>query len=118
MVAPKRLIVAPSAYRDLKEIWKHVATDNPVAARAQVKRILMQADMLRDFPEMGLDRSLLAPSLRSVVVRPYVVFYYSREERIEIVRVFHGRQDIRNYGDSILFSSLNQALLGSISRRK
>ena len=94
MAARRRLIVAPSAYRDLEEIWQHIAADNTVAARGQIERILLRADRLRDFPEMGIDRSLLAPSLRSVVERPYVIFDYPRIDRIEIARVFHGSRDI------------------------
>ena len=94
MTARRRLIIAPSASADLEGIWLHIAADNPDAARNQITRILTRADMLRDFPEMGLDRSRLAPSLRSIVEQPYVVFYYPRDYQIEIVRVFHGRQDI------------------------
>ena len=94
MAARRRLIVAPSASEDLEGIWQHIAADNLGAARDQITRILAHADMLRDFPEMGLDRSRLAPALRSVVEQPYVIFYYPHDDRIEIVRVFHGRQDI------------------------
>ena len=54
----------------------------------------MHADMLRDFPELGTDRTALRPSLRSVIERPYVIFYFPRDDRIEIVRVFHEQQDI------------------------
>ena len=96
MAERRRLIVAPSAARDLEEIWLHIADDNPSAARRQVARILSAADGLRDFPDMGKARDRLASGLRSLVEAPYVIFYYPHPNRIEIVRVFHGRQDIEN----------------------
>ena len=71
----KRLFVAPSAYRDLEAVWERIASDNPPAARKQIRRILDHVEALRDFPQMGADRSLLAPSLRSVIEAPYVIFY-------------------------------------------
>ena len=94
MNARRRLFIAPSAQQDLLGIRQHIASDSTRAAVNQVKRILMHADMLRDRPDMGTDRTALRPSLRSVVERPYVIFYFPRDDRIEIVRVFHERQDI------------------------
>ncbi len=92
----RRLFIAPSAAYDLEKIWLHIADDNPSAARRQVSRILSAADNLRDFPEMGKVRNRLASGLRSLIEDPYVIFYYPHPARIEIVRVFHGRQDIES----------------------
>ena len=96
MADRRRLFVAPSAARDLEEIWLHIADDNPPAAGRQVARILSVADGLRDFPDMGKARDRLTSGLRSLVEAPYVIFYYPHPDRIEIVRVFHGRQDIES----------------------
>ena len=96
MAARRRLVIAPSALRDLEGIAAHIAEHDPAAARRQIERILRKADGLRDYPEMGIARERLAQGLRSIVEAPYVVFYYPRTDRIEIVRVFHGRQDIEH----------------------
>lgn len=96
MAAPRRLVIAPSALGDLGSIHDHIGENNPIAARKQTERIFQRARMLLEFPEMGSDRYRLAPGLRSIVERPYVVFYYPRDYGIEIVRVFHGRQDIEH----------------------
>jgi len=32
--------------------------------------------------------------MRSIVARPYVVFYRLNEDSVQIVRVLHGRRDI------------------------
>ena len=96
MADRRRLFIAPSATYDLEEIWLHIADDNPSAARQQVARILSAADNLCDFPDMGRARDRLASGLRSLIEDPYVIFYYPQPDRIEIVRVFHGRQDIES----------------------
>jgi len=96
MAARRRLVIAPSALQDLEGIATHIREHDAAAAVRQIERILQKANGLRDYPEMGIARERLAPGLRSIVEAPYVVFYYPRPDRIEIVRVFHGRQDIEH----------------------
>lgn len=96
MVARRRLGIAPSALRDLEDIASHIREHDPAAAARQVEHILRKADGLREYPEMGIARERLAPGLRSVVEAPYIVFYYPHPDRIEIVRVFHRRQDVEH----------------------
>ena len=106
MAANRRLILAPSAADDLEDIYLHISTDNPVAARHQVERILKTAAGICDFPDMGIARFRLSPNLRSVVEGTYVVFYYPSDDRIEIVRVLHGRRDIEREMLSFITSHL------------
>lgn len=94
MAGSRRLLVTEAAAADLEGLWEHIAADNPQAARDQVARILARFDQLLDFPAMGVDRSRLAPSLRSIVEAPYIVFYYAHDDRVEIARVLHGHRDI------------------------
>ena len=96
MTDRRRLFIAPSAAYDLEEIWLYIAADSPSAARQQVLQILSAADKLCDFPDMGKVRNRLASGLRSLIENPYVIFYYTHPARIEIVRVFHIRQDIES----------------------
>ena len=94
MARRKRLSFSLDAYEDLEGIFLHIAQHGSGAARRQIARLLRQAESLRDFPNLGRDRSRLAPALRSVVEGTYVIFYYARDDRIDIVRVLHGRQDV------------------------
>ncbi len=96
MADRRRLFITRSAAYDLEEIWLHIAADSPSAARQQVSQILSAADNLRDFPEMGKVRNRLASGLRSLIENPSVIFYNTHPARIEIVRVFHCRQDIES----------------------
>ncbi|HEV3186032.1 MAG TPA: type II toxin-antitoxin system RelE/ParE family toxin [Xanthobacteraceae bacterium] len=49
---------------------------------------------LVDWPLSGRSREELASGLRSMVVRPHVVFYRVIGRQIEIVRVLDGRRDL------------------------
>lgn len=89
------LVIAPRARDDLEEVWIVVAGGSGVdAADRWIDRIHDRCrDLLVD-PLGGRARDDLAPGLRSVVVRPWVVFYRTTEDRVEIVRVLHGRRDV------------------------
>ena len=94
MAPRKRLSFTNTAHRDLGRIYQHISEDSVQKATNQVRRIIHAADMLRDFPLMGYDRSRLDTDLRSINENPYVIFYYTEESRIVIARVLHQRQDI------------------------
>ncbi len=49
---------------------------------------------LAQYPRMGRSRDDLRPGLRSFAVGEYVIVYSIENEDVEILRVFHGRQDI------------------------
>ena len=93
-VKRRKLSISARAKRDLIDIKDFVAADSPTAAKNQIKRILMHADVLRDQPFIGKDRSPLSPNLRSIVERPYTIFYYPKDDQIEIVRILANRRDI------------------------
>ncbi len=82
------------AGNDLAAIWEHVASNNMSAADRILDTIETSCDRLRDFPHMGPSREDLRPGLRMLVLTEYVVLYRSLEDRIQIVRVVHGRRDL------------------------
>ena len=91
-----RLVLAPEARRDLREIRDHIAKDNPEAARRVVTRLRDLARMLASAPALGRDRPELGPHIRSFVADRYLLFYRPRRRAvgIELVRVLHGARDI------------------------
>jgi len=50
--------------------------------------------MLEDHPLAGRARDEVKPDLRSVVAKPYVIFYRIKDEAAQIVRVLDGHRDI------------------------
>jgi toxin ParE1/3/4 len=43
---------------------------------------------------MGRSREELAAGLRSIVLKPYVVFYRPLDDGIELIRILHGKRDV------------------------
>jgi toxin ParE1/3/4 len=88
--------LADQAKDDLREIWYAVASgrDERTADRL-VTKILDKCQSHAQFPEGGRLREELSPGLRGVSVPPSVVFYRPHEDTIVIVRVLHGRRDLR-----------------------
>lgn len=89
-----RLRRRPAAIRDVDELWLYIALHDEDAADRLVRAIDMATSRLLDFPRQGRERPELLLDLRSVVVRPYVIFYHVIADAVVIVRVMHGARDI------------------------
>jgi toxin ParE1/3/4 len=78
-----------AALDDLASIRRHVARDDPMAARRVGGRILSAAERLLDHPASG--RTGRIPETRELVVAalPYVIPYRVRGEEVQILRVLH-----------------------------
>jgi toxin ParE1/3/4 len=48
---------------------------------------------LREQPLIGIDRSELLPDVRSLLIASHTLFYRVTTDRVEIIRLLHGRQD-------------------------
>ncbi|MEM1095082.1 MAG: type II toxin-antitoxin system RelE/ParE family toxin [Bacteroidota bacterium] len=95
----------PKAEEDLDEIWFYLALRNEQAATRLIKQITAKLDMVATFPFMGRARDELGAGLRSVLVGDYVAVYQPLAEGvqgIEVIRVFHSRQDIEAEFDDIV----------------
>jgi toxin ParE1/3/4 len=83
------------AEADLDQAWAFLAGKNRRAADRLIDCIWAAARLHTQFPESGRNREEFAPNLRSFVVPPFVVFYRPVEDTIEVIRVLHGRRDLR-----------------------
>jgi addiction module RelE/StbE family toxin len=92
----KRLIVAPTAQRDLLEIWRYIAEDNPDAADRMSTGFSNAFRQLQDQPRSGRTRSDLAGDrdVRFWRVGDYPVIYRVMASTVEIAAVLHGSRDI------------------------
>lgn len=77
------------ALRNLDEEASYIASDDPIAARLVVARVLKAVAVLEQQP--GLGRPGRVPGTRELVVLKtrYVLPYRVRGETIEILRLFH-----------------------------
>ena len=84
------------AVRDLNEICEYIARNNPQAASRLFDRIRQKCKVLAGFPNMGKVYNRLAPGLRGAIVDDYIVFYYPREDGIDVARVTSGYRDLES----------------------
>ena len=87
------------AEQDLDDIWLHIALDNISAADALIDTIAERSLVLATQPNAGRARTELLAGLRSHPINSYVIFYRSKGDGIEIVRVLHGARDMATIAD-------------------
>jgi toxin ParE1/3/4 len=88
--------LAPQARAELGNIWAYIVREsgNVAAADGVIDAITEHFYLLAQYPRMGRSRDDLRPGLRSFAVGQYVIVYAIEHEDVEILHVFHGRQDI------------------------
>lgn len=91
---PLRLVYTPDALADLRAILRHIAGDNPPAARSFVGAIEQRCRNLCTQPHLGRAREDLGGGLRLFPFRRRVVIAYRVEGTdLAIIRVFYGGRD-------------------------
>jgi toxin ParE1/3/4 len=89
-----RLTFAQPARDDLAGIVRHIAADNPYAARAMNDAIVAAALRLRRFPGFGRPGHREGTRELSVPGMSYLLVYVVEPERVNIVAVLHGARDL------------------------
>ena len=91
----KGLRVSKLAELDLDKIWHHVAKKSGSIETADhvVDSVTQYFSTLARQPKAGRGREELAPGLRSIPAKDYVVYYRESGTRVIISRVIHGKRD-------------------------
>ena len=87
-----KLIWAPSARLDLKEIASYIADSRPEASVRFVKSLFNSVEYLTDFPEAGrIVPEFDDPLIREIIRKPCRIVYRIKQQKniIEIVRIWH-----------------------------
>ena len=69
----------------------------PDAADRFTDLLIQKCDNLCDFPEVGTRRDELAPSLRSLPVGRYIIFYRVGDPGIEVARILSAYRDLGQF---------------------
>jgi toxin ParE1/3/4 len=86
---------APAAQRDVDEIWDYYSeVASPQTAERLLTSIFAAVARIAVHPLQGRSRKDLRPSLRSIRVPPYLIFYRAESDRQQIVRVLHEKRDL------------------------
>jgi toxin ParE1/3/4 len=84
-----------AAIADVEESVAYIEANNPVAARDVAAALYKAAARLGSHPRIGRrgrasgTRELVVPSL------PFIIAYRIRADRVEVIRVIHGRREWR-----------------------
>ena len=92
-----RLIWAPSARLDLRELASYIAESHPRASANFVKNVFRTVEHLSDLPKSGrVVPEFNDPNIREVIRRPCRIVYRvkHKEHIVEIVRVWHASRGI------------------------
>ena len=90
------LFVYRRAEEELRQIWRHIAAENPGAADRLLLRIDDKLQVLRDFPGMGTLRDDIRPGFRMLVEGNYLLLYEhdTANDSVELIAVVDGRRDL------------------------
>jgi len=83
-----------AAQADLVSIFQYIAQDKPDAALAWVSKIEEKCLLIASHPEIGELRPQLGLGVRSSSVGRYVIFHRQQADRVVILRVMAGDQEI------------------------
>jgi len=90
----RRIARTAQADEDLIEIWSYIATDSLDAADRVLDAIESRWQQLARYPHFGPARDDILPGLRQLTSGQYLILYSVQPDKIEIVRVVHGRRKI------------------------
>jgi toxin ParE1/3/4 len=95
MPEKRRTVVwAPTSKQDLRDVWRYYArVASPEIADKLLREIAQAGEQLAEQALMWRARDEVMPGLRSVLVRPYTVFYRVQNDVVGIVRVLHERRN-------------------------
>jgi toxin ParE1/3/4 len=97
-MASHQLVIAPAAKNDLKDICQYGLRQwGQAQSESYLSTIKNQFWLLTQQPLMGTERPELLPDTRSLPIESHTLFYRVTANRVEIIRVLHGRQDPQRY---------------------
>jgi plasmid stabilization system protein ParE len=92
-----KVILAPSAESDLRDIVSYIARHNPDAAVRLGTALIVRAEFLGNFPELGrVVPEFSRPALREIIHQSYRIIYRLKADQscIEIVRYWHAARGL------------------------
>jgi toxin ParE1/3/4 len=95
-------VIALEASQDLNAISDYFVSRNIDAGERLLQEFNQKCVKLLQFPNMGKSYAAIRPWLRGVPLDGYIIFYEVIEDRITILRVVSGRQNLETLFDENL----------------
>ncbi len=93
-----KIVYTPESIEDLVRLRDFIKIKNPDAAQRMAELLLEGVKKLKRFPQLGMEVSK-APNpelMRDLVLGSYIVRYLVLDETINILRVWHHKEEGRN----------------------
>lgn len=82
----------------IRDIYSHIAADDPEAAERVAEGLYLRAEQLRDHPESGYRYPKSGRNIRILLYGHYRIADRVTEERdVRILGVYHGALDLTRY---------------------
>lgn len=88
-------IITVPASLDVVEIVEYLSDRSIESGEAFIREFTEKCRYLTSFPFMGKSHSELQTGLRSIQLKPYVIFYIVTNETVGIIRVLRGDRDLK-----------------------
>ena len=85
-----KVTLSPEAIQRLEQIVRFIAKDNPDAALRFGNRLLDRAELLSNFPELGMPYRK-RPGVRRLSCKPYFIYYRINHDTkvVEVMDFWH-----------------------------
>ena len=94
MPSRHKILWTGPALDDPRDIREYVSRDDPSAAKGLADKIRKGVLRLADLPLSGrVVPELAGLNYREVIVSPYRIVYVAKQNRVIILRVWHGRSE-------------------------
>lgn len=87
-----KIVWSRRAIHHLAKLRDYIAQDSPDAAADVAGKIVAAVENLATVPNLGRTGRLAGTRELVVPGTPYIIRYHIRDNRIELIAVFHGRQ--------------------------
>ncbi len=91
-----RYVISLPASRDLQAIADYFAQVNIAAGERFLDEFDRRCQQIVSFPNSGRSYGELRANLRGLPLDGYIILYQVMTDRVEIVRVVHGKRDLRS----------------------
>jgi len=88
-----RILWSRRAIANLTALRDYIAEDSPVNAVTVAQRVLKTVELLAKRPQIGRPGRIAGTRELIVPRTPYIVPYRVRGDQLELIAVFHGRQN-------------------------